>query len=92
METALAIRPDGSSVLIRADGTEVGHADTDRKLLHLIPKLFLDKTGLATVKLAAILVFLLLTTPTAGYALANAARLAGIVPIRTAPGKEDAAR
>jgi multicomponent Na+:H+ antiporter subunit G len=40
--------------------------------------------ALATVKLAAILVFLLLTTPTATYALANAARLAGVVPLRTA--------
>ena len=48
--------------------------------------------GLATAKLAAILVFLLLTTPTAAYALANAARLAGVVPLRTAAGKEESAR
>lgn len=35
---------------------------------------------LVTVKLAAILVFLLATSPTAAYALANAALLAGIRP------------
>ena len=35
---------------------------------------------LASVKLAAILVFLLFTSPTASYALANAALLAGIKP------------
>lgn len=37
---------------------------------------------LATLKIGAILVFLLLTSPTAAYALANAARLAGIPPVR----------
>lgn len=37
---------------------------------------------LAAVKLLAILVFLLLTSPTATYALANAARLAGLKPER----------
>lgn len=35
---------------------------------------------LALVKLFAILIFLLLTSPTATYALANAARLAGLEP------------
>lgn len=35
---------------------------------------------LASVKLAAILLFLLFTSPTASYALANAALLAGIKP------------
>ncbi len=35
---------------------------------------------LATIKLAAILVFLLITSPTSSYALANAALLAGIKP------------
>lgn len=35
---------------------------------------------LATFKLVAIGVFLLLTSPTAAYALANAARLAGVRP------------
>ena len=36
--------------------------------------------SLATIKLAAILLFLLLTSPTASYALANAALLSGIEP------------
>jgi len=36
--------------------------------------------SLATIKLAAILLFLLITSPTASYALANAALLAGIKP------------
>jgi len=36
--------------------------------------------SLVTVKLAAILLFLLITSPTASYALANAALLAGIKP------------
>lgn len=35
---------------------------------------------LATIKLAAILLFLLLTSPTSSYALAHAALLAGIKP------------
>ena len=35
---------------------------------------------LATVKLAAILLFLLITSPTASYALASAALIAGIRP------------
>lgn len=38
--------------------------------------------SLASIKLAAILLFLLLTTPSAAYALANAARLAGVTPER----------
>ena len=36
--------------------------------------------SLATIKLAAILLFLLITSPTASYALAHAALLAGIRP------------
>ncbi|MCR9106417.1 MAG: monovalent cation/H(+) antiporter subunit G [Gammaproteobacteria bacterium] len=43
---------------------------------------------LASVKLAAIAVFLLLTGPTATYALANAALLAGLLP-RDADMPED---
>ncbi len=35
---------------------------------------------LATIKLIAILLFLLITSPTSSYALANAAMLAGIKP------------
>jgi multicomponent Na+:H+ antiporter subunit G len=45
---------------------------------------------LATIKLAAILLFLLLTSPTASNALAAAAMLAGNKPgIDTASGNED---
>ena len=69
-----------------------GITDTMGTILVLTGCLLQAELGLATVKLAAILVFLLLTTPTAAYALANAARLAGVVPLRTAPHKEDAAR
>ena len=36
--------------------------------------------SLATIKLAAILLFLLITSPTSSYALASAAMLAGIKP------------
>jgi len=36
--------------------------------------------SLAAIKLFAIMVFLLLTSPTAAYALANAARLSGLRP------------
>lgn len=44
---------------------------------------------LATIKLLAILVFLLLTGPTATYALANAALLSGIKPeLDGEPGDE----
>lgn len=45
--------------------------------------------SLATVKLVAIMAFLLLTGPTAAYALANAARLGGLRPERFVPPKED---
>jgi multicomponent Na+:H+ antiporter subunit G len=36
--------------------------------------------SLATIKLAAILLFLLITSPTSSYALASAAMIAGIKP------------
>ena len=39
---------------------------------------------LATIKLMAILVFMLLTGPTATYALANAALLSGLKPAGSA--------
>jgi multicomponent Na+:H+ antiporter subunit G len=69
-----------------------GITDTMGTILVITGCLLQADLGLATVKLAAILVFLLLTTPTAAYALANAARLAGVVPLRSPAGKEDAAR
>ena len=42
--------------------------------------------SLATIKLAAILLFLLLTSPTSSNALASAALLAGTRPLDEAPG------
>lgn len=44
--------------------------------------------SLAAVKLAAIMAFMLLTGPTAAYALANAARLGGLRPEHFMPAKE----
>ena len=46
--------------------------------------------SLATVKLAAILLFLLLTSPTASNALASAALLAGVRPDIAQPQTDDA--
>src|SRR5690606_32495694 len=69
-----------------------GLTDTMGTILVLAGCLLQAGFGLAAVKLAAILVVLLLTTPTATYALANAARLAGVAPRRTATRREDAAR
>jgi multicomponent Na+:H+ antiporter subunit G len=45
--------------------------------------------SLAAIKLAAILLFLLLTSPTASNALASAARLAGMRPGDTIASHED---
>ena len=45
--------------------------------------------SLATIKLAAILLFLLLTSPTASNALASAALLAGTKPDAPLPNEED---
>ena len=45
---------------------------------------------LATIKLAAILMFLLITSPTSSYALANAALLAGIKPSAGRAGDTEA--
>ena len=45
--------------------------------------------ALATIKLAAILLFLLLTSPTASNALAAAALLAGNKPAAPIPGEDD---
>lgn len=44
---------------------------------------------LVTFKLVAILVFLVLTGPTATYALANAALLSGLKPIADKPESQD---
>ena len=48
--------------------------------------------SLATIKLLAILLFLLITSPTSSYALASAAMIAGIKPdAGHAPDREDPA-
>jgi multicomponent Na+:H+ antiporter subunit G len=45
--------------------------------------------SLATIKLAAILLFLLLTSPTSSYALASAALLAGKRPLAEIPQDQE---
>jgi multicomponent Na+:H+ antiporter subunit G len=57
-----------------------GLTDTMGTILILAGAVLQAGFTLAAVKLVAILVFLLLTSPTATYALANAARLAGLEP------------
>lgn len=59
--------------------------DTLGTLLTLLGLVLQAGLTLSTVKLLAIMLFLLLTAPTAAYALANAARLAGLVPERVPP-------
>lgn len=54
--------------------------DTMGTLLILLGIMLQAGLTLATVKLAAIVMFLLLTGPTASYALANAAMLSGVRP------------
>jgi multicomponent Na+:H+ antiporter subunit G len=56
--------------------------DTLGTILVLLGIILQAGVSLAAVKLAAIMVFLLLTCPTAAYALANAARLARLAPER----------
>lgn len=60
--------------------------DTLGTMLVLLGMLLQAGLSLATIKLAAIMVFLLLTCPTATYALANAARLDGLRPEKHAGG------
>lgn len=52
MNFALTTHQDGSSTLIRADGSEVGVADSCQKMLHLVPTLVLDKQALAYFDIA----------------------------------------
>lgn len=69
-----------------------GLTDTMGTLLVLVACALQTGWSLATVKIGAVLVFMLLTTPTATYALANAARLAGVVPVRFALHDDKARR
>lgn len=57
-----------------------GLTDTMGPILILTGAMLQAGLTLATLKLATILIFLLLTSPTATYALANAARLGGVAP------------
>ena len=66
-----------------------GITDTMGTLLVLAGCALHAGTALAVVKIVAILVFLLLTGPTATYALANAARLGGVLaPYMPEPRQE----
>ncbi len=58
--------------------------DTLGTLLMLLGLVLQSGWTLASAKIFAILLFLMLTAPTAAYALANAARLAGLAPKRSA--------
>lgn len=57
--------------------------DTLGTLLMLLGLVLQAGLTLSAAKIFAILLFLMLTAPTAAYALANAARLAGLAPERS---------
>jgi len=63
--------------------------DTLGTILILLGIILQAGLSLAAIKLAAITVFLLLTCPTAAYALANAARLSGLTPERRVSDAEE---
>ena len=63
--------------------------DTMATILIFVGMMLQAGLSLATLKLAAIMLFLLLTGPTATYALANAALLSGLKPdANTIEGKK----
>ncbi len=62
--------------------------DSTGAILVLVGMMLQAGLSLATIKLAAILLFLLLTSPTASNALASAALLAGTKPDAAMPGRE----
>jgi multicomponent Na+:H+ antiporter subunit G len=59
--------------------------DTMGAILVLTGIMFQAGLSLATIKLGAILIFLLITSPTSSYALASAALLAGVKPDGSVP-------
>ena len=65
-----------------------GLTDTMGTLLILLGLMVQAGFSLATVKLALILIFLLFTSPTASYALANTAMSAGVKPKLAGPSPE----
>lgn len=66
-----------------------GLTDTLGTLLTLSGLILQAGLTLSAAKLLAIMLFLLLTAPTAAYALANAARLSGLAPERSPEPDED---
>ena len=58
----------------------IGRFGTEPTILIFVGMMLQAGLTLATLKLAAIMLFLLLTGPTATYALANAALLSGLKP------------
>ena len=60
-------------------------------ILILTGVMFQAGLSLATIKLVAILLFVMLTNPTSSNALASAALLAGTRPMDSAPGDENSA-
>ncbi len=63
--------------------------DSTGAILVLVGIMLQAGLSLATIKLAAILLFLLLTSPTASNALASAALLAGTKPDAAMPDEEE---
>lgn len=63
--------------------------DSMGTILILVGLMLQSGASLATVKLMAILAFMLLTGPTATYALANAALLSGLKPGGSATANKD---
>jgi hypothetical protein len=54
MEYARFNSPDGSTYLVKADGSALGSADSDRKTLHILPKLLLDRTMASQLDLSKV--------------------------------------
>lgn len=54
MQQAIQTAEDGSLTLINADGTKVGTADSDRRVLHLVPKLLLSPGQVRAAELSSV--------------------------------------
>lgn len=64
-----------------------GLTDTLGTILVLVGLMIQAGASLATTKLILILIFLLFTSPTASYALANTALAGGVKPISSRPSR-----
>lgn len=51
MKHALLVKENGESVIVTADGKELGKADGDRHLLHILPRLFTPLHLISAIKL-----------------------------------------